>query len=101
MIESLVKWLLPILANKLPWLPEAAGYIVVSMVLVSPLIELIEAVTKLTASTADDAVAAKIKSIRDKILPILEILPHANIPVAAWMETAVTWIKKAIAALQK
>jgi hypothetical protein len=101
MIDALVKWLLPILANKLPWLPEAMGYVVVSMVIVSPLIELVEAVTKLTASTADDELAAKIKSIRDKVLPILEVLPHANIPVAAWIATAADWIKRALAAIKK
>jgi len=101
MIEQIVLWLLPILANKLPWLPEVTGYVIVSMVIVSPLIELIEAITKLTASTADDAVAAKIKSIRDKVLPVLEVLPHVNIPVAAWVSKAAEWIKKLVEVLKK
>lgn len=100
MLESLVKWLLPIILNKLPWIPEVVGYVIVSMVIVSPLIELVEAIAKLTASKADDELAAKIKSIRDKVLPILEALPHVNIPVATWMSKAVEWIKKIVEVLK-
>lgn len=100
MIEKLVEWLLPIIVGKLPWIPEVVGYVIVSMVIVSPLIELLEAVSKLTASTKDDELAAKVKSIRDKVLPILEALPHVNIPVATWMAKAVEWIKKIVEVLK-
>lgn len=100
MFEKLAEWLLPIVVSKLPWLPEAVGYIILSMVIISPLIELLEGISKLTASTKDDELAAKVKSIRDKVLPILEALPHVNIPVATWMSKAVEWIKKIVEVLK-
>lgn len=102
MIENFVLWLLPMVISKLPWLPEVVGYIIVSMVIVSPLIELLEAAAKLTEKTTkDDEVVAKIKSIRDKVLPVLEALPHVNIPVVAIVAKIAEWIKKVTAVIKK
>jgi hypothetical protein len=97
---AIAKMVLNILASQLPWLKEAGSAVVAVMLLISPLIELVELVASLTAWKGDDALAAKAKLWKDKIIAVLEIFPHVNIPVAGWLSWLIEKSKKAIPAIK-
>ena len=79
----------------------ALGYVVLfGIPLVSILIELMDFIVALSVSKADDAVAAKIDAAWAKILPILEVLPHANIPISATLQMILSYSAKGLAALK-
>lgn len=61
---------------------------------VSILIECLEAVVTLTESTEDDEFAHKVKTAWGKVLPVLEALPHVNLPIAPVIVKIVTMMVK-------
>lgn len=67
---------------------------------VTLLIELMELIVSITVSKKDDAFAAKVKLYWSKILPIFEILPHANVPIAAGAKKLVEYLGKAVLAIR-
>lgn len=64
------------------------------------LIEGAEVVAALTASKKDDAAVAKIKAIKDKVIAVLEIIPHANIPVAPVILKVLAAVGKGVSVLK-
>lgn len=96
-VLDLIKPFAALLVAKLPILGVIAANGVAAMVAVGLLIEIVEAVAAVTANKKDDAVAAKIKVIKDKVLMVLEIIPHMNIPVVAAIVSASKALAKALA----
>jgi hypothetical protein len=86
MLDNLIGFLAPVLAalsQKYGAVGVAIAYLIALIPLVSIAIELLEAAVLLTASTKDDEAAARIKAAwRGKVLPVLEMLPHINVPIA-------------------
>lgn len=70
------------LVAKFPLLAQYGAQAIAVCMLVGLLIEGVEVVAALTASKKDDEAVAKIKSVKDKVIGVLEVIPHANIPVA-------------------
>lgn len=68
--------------------------------IVSVIIEMIEFVVSFTASKSDDEFAAKLKAGWAKVMPILELLPHANIPLSPIMIKVVMYVMKSTSALK-
>ncbi len=104
MIDSIMAILSPILAflsEKYGVVGLVLGYLVLIVApLVSILIEVLEAVVALTPSTKDDDFAAKVKAAWAKYgLPVLELLPHANIPLAPLAIKILDYAKRGAAAL--
>lgn len=97
---DILKMILALLGSKMPWLPAVGSAALSGMLLVSLLIELLEILTALTATTKDDEKIAKAKALRNKIMPFLELLPHANIPVAAGLGKILALLGKVIPSLK-
>lgn len=58
------------------------AYLLLMIPVVTLLIEVAQAVVTITISSKDDVLVAKVKAAWDKILPVLEVLPHVNLPIA-------------------
>jgi hypothetical protein len=102
MIESIFAFIGPILAylsQQYGPVAYAIGVLVFISPVVSLVIELLEAAVMLTASTEDDVFAAKVKAFHaTKIQPMLELLPHVNVPIAPAIVMAVKFASKGIKA---
>ena len=88
MIQSIMAVIGPILTfltSQYGDLGTILGYAVLVVApIVTVLIELMELVVSLTPSTKDDVVVEKLKAGWFQYgLPVLELMPHANIPIAA------------------
>jgi hypothetical protein len=98
MLDQILGFVMPIIA----YMGEKYGVVgtviayatLVVAPIVSVLIELFELVASVTASKSDDATAAKIKAFWAKVLPVMEMLPHVNLPIAAAALKAVDMVKK-------
>jgi hypothetical protein len=88
------------LAQKVPVLSAIAANGLAGLIAVGLLIEVVEVIASLTATSKDDALVAKAKALRDKIVPILEIFPHMNIPVAAGLGKFANVLKKVLGGLK-
>jgi hypothetical protein len=93
---ELIQMIAAVLVAKLPVLGEIGANALAICLAMNLVIELAEALVALTASVADDAVVAKVKALRNKVLPILEIIPHTNVPVAAGIEKAIRLVAKVV-----
>lgn len=71
-----------LLVAKLPVLASIGSNALAICLAAGLLIELAEVAAAMTASGKDDAAVAKIKTIKNKVIAVLELFPHANIPVA-------------------
>ena len=98
--EAIIQMIVQLIGQKFPILLTLTGYILASLVVVSPLIELVELVAKLTPSPKDDEAVSKVKVVAQKIIPVLEALPHVNLPVAKWLVVGAKLIRKGAAALK-
>jgi hypothetical protein len=99
-IIGVLQMIITLIGSKLPWLPAVGSAAIAGMALISLLIELVEVAAALTATTKDDALIAKAKLWKSKIIPILEVLPHANIPIAAGLGKIMALLSKAIPSLK-
>lgn len=95
-IVAILGMIVSVLGSKMPWLPAVGSAAIAGMALISALIELVEILAALTATTKDDELIKKAKAIKAKIIPILEVLPHANIPVAAGLGKIMAFLGKLI-----
>lgn len=97
-MDSILQFLAPIaafLVSKVPVLGTIAANGVGAMIAVGLIAEIVEIVAAITATKKDDVVAAKIKAVKDKVLAVLEIFPHVNLPVAAILIAAIKALGKA------
>lgn len=98
MLDQILGFIMPIIA----YMGEKYGIVgtviayatLVVAPIVSVLIEVLEAVVLITASKSDDAFAAKVKAMWAKVLPVMEMLPHVNVPVAAAAVKVVAMVVK-------
>ena len=88
-IIQIVKPFAEYLAGKIPMLGTIGASGIAICMVVGILIEIVEAVAKLTPTPKDDEAAAKIKKVKDGIIAVLEVIPHANIPIASGLEKAI------------
>lgn len=98
-MEDLLKMILPFLSN-IKFLGELTAHALALLVGMGLIIECVELIAAMTASKKDDAAVAKIKAIKDKVIAVLEIIPHANIPVASGILKLLAWIRKGAAVLK-
>ncbi|OPZ24608.1 MAG: hypothetical protein BWZ03_00083 [bacterium ADurb.BinA186] len=82
------------LIDKLPVIGIITANGVVLVTGVGVLIEIVEVIAKLTPSQKDDEIVSKAKKIRDKVVPILELIPHVNLPVAPVILKAISLLGK-------
>lgn len=95
---EIIKSILAVVAAQVPWLASSGAMVAGVILLVSPLIEVVELIASMTASTKDDEIAASIHAWKGKIVGILEVLPHVNLPVAAWITVCLSFLKRAVPA---
>lgn len=102
MIDAIFTFLGPVLtflSTQYGQVGTIIGYLVF---IVAPamtiLIELAETVVILTASTKDDQAVASIKTFWGKFLKFLEVIPHANIPIAPSLAKVLLYFTKGGAA---
>lgn len=95
-IIAVLQMVISLIGSKLPWLPVVGSAAIAGMALVSALIELVEILAALTATSKDDELIKKAKALKAKIIPFLEVLPHANIPVAAGLGKIMALLGKLI-----
>jgi hypothetical protein len=77
------------------------GYtVVVGLPVMSSLMALMETVMGVVNSTASAATAAKIEAIYNAVLPYLEVLPHANIPLSPVVSSIISVSGKVVSAIQ-
>jgi len=95
-IVAILGMIVSVLGSKMPWLPAVGSAAIAGMALISALIELVEILAALTATTKDDELIKKAKALKAKIIPFLEVLPHANIPVAAGLGKIMAFLGKLI-----
>lgn len=98
-MEELIKMLLPFL-SQIKILGEITAQTLSVLIGVGLIIECVELIAAMTASKKDDEAVAKIKAIKDKVIAVLEVIPHANIPVAAGILKMLEWIRKGAAVLK-
>jgi hypothetical protein len=65
-------------------------------VAVSVLIEIVELIALWTPTKKDDEALAKAKPIKDKVIAVLELFPHVNIPAAAIIVKIAEVLKKVL-----
>jgi hypothetical protein len=80
--------------QKLPILGIITANTMALLLAVNIVIEAVEAVAALTTSKADDEAVKKIKAIKDKVIAVLEFLPHTNVPLTAGVIVATKWLVK-------
>jgi hypothetical protein len=95
-ILSFLKPIAEIIAMKVPALSMYSAQGIAALIAVGLLVEIFELIASYTASKADDELAVKIKKIREKVLAVLEIIPHANIPVASFIMKATKFLAKVL-----
>lgn len=98
-MDSILEFLKPLAAfivAKVPVLGVIAANGVAAMIAVGLFAEIVEVVALLTASKKDDEIAAKIKKVKDKVLVVLEMLPHVNVPVVGFILGASKFLGKAL-----
>lgn len=99
LISSLLPFLKPLLDLAVEKYGAIAVVIAYLLFVVAPivtvLIEAAEALVILSASNKDDQAVARVKAVwTGKVLPILELLPHVNLPVAPFAAQLVIYIRK-------
>jgi hypothetical protein len=95
-ILAFLKPVVDLLASKFDLIKDIGAYGMAFAIAWGLLIEIFEIVVAFTATKADDEFAAKMAAIRAKILPFLEILPHTNIPVAAFLTKLIAILSKTL-----
>lgn len=102
MLDQIIGFIAPILgflSQKYGVIGTVGGYLLfVIAPIVSLLIELLEMAVTLTVSEKDDAFARKVRAVWSKILPILEVFPHVNVPVGAGLAKILKYVGKGIKA---
>lgn len=101
-LPGFIAQIIQFLAQKYGFVGLIIGYLtlVVAPVL-SVAIEVFEAFVLVTASTKDDETAAKVRLFwNSKVLPVLEILPHVNIPIAPGIAKIMVLLLKAFKAIK-
>jgi hypothetical protein len=102
MLPQIVVSLINSMAAQNPDIGMITGYLVlVVLPIMSVLIEVLEAAVKLTESKADDEFAAKVKAVWSKVSPILEVLPHINLPLAPAIVKMVELVLSVLGFLKK
>lgn len=83
-----------------PTLFQITAYLVVlGIPTVSILIELAELITMLTTTKKDNEAVSKVKSVWQKIIPYLEVLPHVNIPLAPMVVKVFGYVNRGVKAV--
>jgi hypothetical protein len=88
-VNSIVGFLI----GKYPVFANIGAYSIVLMGGVMALIEACEGVVLLTESKKDDEILGKVKMVAKKMIPVLEMLPHVNLPLAQGALVAVKVMK--------
>lgn len=83
------------IADKVGVVGMIIAYLLLFVVpVVSILIEVAEGIAAFTETKSDDEAVAKIKSGWAKVVPILELLPHVNLPLAPAVTKILFYAKK-------
>lgn len=80
--------------DKFPIIGVIGAYGVVLVTGIGVLIEIVEVVAKLTPSQKDDEAIEKAKALKKKVIGVLELLPHVNIPIAPVVLKVIEVLKK-------
>lgn len=103
MLDAILSFLGPVLgflANQYGTVGMVIGYVVlVGLPLVSVLIEVADALVKLTVSPADDAVMGTVEAVWAKVMPWLELLPHVNLPLSPVIQAVLKYAGKGVGAV--
>lgn len=81
-----LSWLAPIVsmaAAKYGIIGQICAYLVlVGIPVMSVLIEVLDAAVKLIGNASEQAFAGKVDAVWAKVMPVLEVLPHVNLPLS-------------------
>jgi hypothetical protein len=100
-ISSILQPLLAMLGAKFGILGIIGAYGIAFVPVMTILIELLQFIVSLTASKTDDELAAKIVTVwQTYVLPVLEVFPHANIPLSATMLKVMDYMMRAVSAIK-
>jgi mannose/fructose/N-acetylgalactosamine-specific phosphotransferase system component IIC len=89
MLDSVLGFLSPIFAflvAKYGIIGSIIAYGIAIAPIVTVLIQLLEFIFSFLANQQDEAVAQQIDAVWQKILPWLELLPHANLPILPFLK---------------
>lgn len=99
-VLEILKPFAAILVAKLPLFGVIAANGIAAMIAVGLLCEVVEVIAAATATKKDDEAVAKIKAIKDKVLVVLEVLPHVNVPVVGAFKVISKFLGKALAVVK-
>lgn len=92
MIVSAIQFL-----NQLPLVAQILAYVVALYPIVTLLINLLDLLVTFACFKADAPLAAKITTFwNNKALPVLEVLPHSNLPISGFVTSAISVVTKVV-----
>jgi hypothetical protein len=104
MFESIFAFLNPILGflvEKYGVVGEVLGYVVlIGLPIITILVEIADFIVIMTPSPKDDEFMAKVHAFLNRVMPVLQMLPHMQIGIPAKIAMVFGYIKRGFAALK-